>query len=143
MNLDVIVSALKQDEGFAPQSFFDTDQWSFGYGCKAPGPGAFISKIDAEKLLIKRTQAAIDDFYDVFAGCIMSERREHAFVNMAFNLGETKLRGFKKMIAAVQQADWGHAAFEAAHSKWFEQLSVQDNKKEERAERIVLEILRG
>jgi hypothetical protein len=73
----------------------------------------------------------------------MSERREHAFVNMAFNLGETKLRGFKKMIAAAQQSDWGHTAFEAAHSKWFEQLSVQDNKKEERAERIVLELLVG
>jgi GH24 family phage-related lysozyme (muramidase) len=143
MNKAQVVAQLQFDEGFAPQSYFDNDQWTYGWGCKAPGPGAFITKEKALPILVERVQMAIDDFYDVFAGCVMSERREHAFVNMAFNLGETKLRNFKKMVAAVQQADWGHAAFEAVHSKWFEQLSIQDNKKEERAERIVLEILRG
>jgi len=136
MKLDLIVEQLKKDEGFAPQSFWDNEQWTWGFGTKAPGPGAFISKVDGEKELIARTKVAIEDFYSIFKGVDMSEVRQHAFVNMAYNLGETKLRKFKKMVAAVKALEWGEAAFQAVQSGWYKQVP-------RRAQRIVLEILEG
>ena len=143
MQIELIVSQLKKDEGFIPVPFWDNDQWTYGYGCKAPGPFATISKEEASVTLFRRAQAAVDDFYDIYAGCVMTERREHALVNMCFNLGETKLRKFKRMNAAVRANDWEKAADEAKHSTWFEQLSIANNQKEERAERIVRELKEG
>lgn len=143
MDINAVVEQLKKDEGFSPKSFWDHEQWTFGYGCKAPGPEARTTKDEALPLLVKRTQYAIDDFYDIYAGCAMTERREHALVNMCFNLGETKLRKFKKMNAAIRRNDWEAAADEAEDSDWFEELSIPDNGQEERAERIVRELREG
>lgn len=143
MNRTQITAQLQVDEGFAPQSFWDNDQWTYGYGTKASGPGKFISEEEALKVLVVRAQSAIDDFYDIFAGCVMSQHREHALVNMCFNLGETKLRKFHDLIAAVRAQDWPAASAAATDSLWYRQLSIRNNGKEERAERIVREILEG
>lgn len=65
-----------------------------------------------------------------------SEARQHALVNMAFNLGEWKLRGFKLMKAAIDSRDWEQAAKEAKDSLWYRQVGP-------RAERIVSAIREG
>ena len=39
-------------------------------------------------------------------------------IDMAFNMGEPRLRGFKKMIAALHAGDFDRAALEALDSKW-------------------------
>ena len=48
----------------------------------------------------------------------MPEPRQRALVNMCFQLGETKLRGFKEMIKAVLQRDWQKAHDECLDSKY-------------------------
>jgi lysozyme len=45
--------------------------------------------------------------------------RQDVIVNMAFNLGLTKLLGFKKMIAAIKTRDYSTAAIEMLDSKWY------------------------
>jgi lysozyme len=45
-----------------------------------------------------------------------------ALINMNFNLGITKLNGFKKMIAALQTKDYTTAALEALDSRWAKQV---------------------
>ena len=42
-----------------------------------------------------------------------SQKRKHALINMAFNLGFEGLRNFKKMKAAINSGDWHTAAIEA------------------------------
>ena len=42
--------------------------------------------------------------------------------DMAYNLGETKLKGFKKMLSAVERGDYRIAADEMRNSKWFNQV---------------------
>lgn len=143
MNKTQIVAQLQIDEGFSPQSFWDNEQWTYGYGTKATGPGKFISKEEALKALVARTQATIDDFHDIYAGVVMNEVREQALVNMAFNLGETKLRKFPAMNFAIRAGSWGAVAYEAFNSAWFKQLSKPGLKSIERAERIVWELLTG
>lgn len=143
MNKTQIVAQLQLDEGFSAQSFWDNEQWTYGYGTKAPGPGKFIYKEEALKALTERTDLAIADFHDIYAGVVMNEVREHALVNMAFNLGKTKLRKFSAMNTAIRAGAWGTVAFEAFNSSWFKQLSKPGLKTIERAERIVWELLTG
>lgn len=48
--------------------------------------------------------------------------RQIILIDLVFNLGETKLNGFRKMIYAVNKKDWSCAAFELQDSKWFSQV---------------------
>jgi len=43
-------------------------------------------------------------------------------VNMAFNLGRTRLGKFKKMLAAIERHDYGTAADEMVDSRWYRQV---------------------
>ena len=51
-----------------------------------------------------------------------NQSRARALVNMAFNLGITRLAGFKKFIDAVNAEDWATAAVEMMDSKWATQV---------------------
>lgn len=46
-------------------------------------------------------------------------------INMAFNLGLTKLNEFKKMKAALEAEDFKEAAAQMKDSKWFDQVGVR------------------
>lgn len=52
----------------------------------------------------------------------IDDNRQHALLDMAFNLGATRLAKFTKMIAAVQARDWKTAAKEMADSEWAKQV---------------------
>ena len=43
-------------------------------------------------------------------------------MNLSFNMGERRLRGFQKMIAAVHAGDFERAADELVNSKWYTQV---------------------
>ena len=51
-----------------------------------------------------------------------SEKRVAALLSMAFNLGESRLRKFTKMIAAVKIRDWQEVAKQAEDSMWYTQV---------------------
>lgn len=51
-----------------------------------------------------------------------SQSRQHALIDMRFNLGPARFRGFKKMITAVKAEDWETAAKEMENSKWYKQV---------------------
>lgn len=51
----------------------------------------------------------------------LDEARQHALLDMAFNLGE-ELCKFTKFIAAVEHRDWDAAAKEALDSRWSVQV---------------------
>ena len=51
-------------------------------------------------------------------------------VNMMFNMGRTRLSGFKKFNAAIAEGDWKTAAIEGRDSRWYRQVT-------NRAERLM------
>jgi lysozyme len=59
----------------------------------------------------------------------MSEQRQQAIANMAFNMGVPKLLGFKNTLAAMKAGDYESAANEMLNSKWATQVG-------ERAKRL-------
>lgn len=60
---------------------------------------------------------------------------QHALINMCFNLGITRLLGFKKMIAALMSKDYEQAAAEALDSRWAQQVGKRAHD--------VTELIRG
>ena len=138
MDVERLINTIKLDEGFSPVAYFDNDQWSFGFGCKAPYEGAMISLHDAEALLADRVQLAIRDFEDIYSDCRdnINDVRAESLVNMCFNLGKTKMIKFRKMNAAIRRNDWMEAAHQAISSAWYGQVG-------NRAKRIVKELATG
>lgn len=52
----------------------------------------------------------------------LSDRRRMALIDMAFNLGGSRFRGFVKMRSAVAEEDFEAAAREMENSKWAGQV---------------------
>lgn len=52
-----------------------------------------------------------------------SPQRQAALTDMMFNLGSTRFRGFRNMIAAIKEGDWEKAAEQAEDSRWFSQVA--------------------
>ena len=138
MDIERLIAQLKADEGFSPVAFWDNEQWTFGYGCKAPHEGAAITEENASILLEEEMFEAISDFENLYADCRgnINDVRAEALTNMAFNLGKTKLLKFRKMNAAIRVNDWYEAASQAANSAWFHQVG-------KRAIRICRELATG
>lgn len=80
-------------------------------------------------VLFKNDMARANQAVDkLVPGVEMSDARRGVLTNMAFNLGETRLRGFEKMLAAVRAGDWDTAAREMLYNspkektKWHRQV---------------------
>ena len=54
-----------------------------------------------------------------------SQPRQVALVDMGFNLGDGKFRGFKQMIACILTGDWTGAANQALDSEWASEVPVR------------------
>lgn len=81
---------------------------------------------------------ALDSCLKIFPGFeIYSQRRQHALINMVFNMGETRFRSFKKMIHAIHNQMWEAAGEEAKDSEWYTQV------KPKRADPIIAALKSG
>jgi lysozyme len=138
MNIERLISQVKQDEGFSPVAFWDNEQFTIGYGTKALPNETLIDETQAELRLTDETQEAIKDFESLYSDCRenINDVRAEALVNMCFNLGKTKMLKFRKMNAAIRRNEWYGASVEAANSKWFTQVG-------KRAVRICRELATG
>ena len=135
MNRTRLIAQLQLDEGFSPVAFWDNDQYSFGFGCRAEKEGDTITEEAALELLKAEAEVAIADFESIYSHCLfkINDARAEALTNMAFNLGKTKLLKFRKMNAAIGRNDWLEAAYQAQESTWYKQVG-------KRAQRIVREL---
>lgn len=70
----------------------------------------------------KDLQEAEDVVKKITKGWDIPVEVEMILINMAFNLGETRLRGFKKMLKAVANKDYEEAAKQMKDSEWATQV---------------------
>jgi lysozyme len=52
----------------------------------------------------------------------MSEHQRKALIDLTYNMGYTKVRGFDKMVDAIHKKDWERASKEMLNSKYAEQV---------------------
>lgn len=145
-----LLNQLKKDEGFSPKSFWDIKQWTYGYGCLAPGKDATITEAAAAKKLSVRMDQSIEEFFKMFPGALQDKFnsvRAEAIINMLFNMGMGKmghpelggLYSFSNTLSLIYDyavVDWAGVADNLDHSKW-------DKQVEGRADRIERELKTG
>lgn len=116
-----IVAQLKRDEDVRRFPYRDTvGKLTIGVGRNLEDVG--LSADEIEYLLgndLKRVEAEARKF-PWFAG--LDEVRQSVVLNMLFNLGETKFRGFANTIKAIESGDYHGAARRMLQSKWARQV---------------------
>lgn len=135
---------LKLDEGLRLTAYKDSlGNWTIGYGhlMRMPydvgGDPTTITLQEAEDLFETDFEEAISDaqsavpFFNALDG-----PRKGALVNMAFQLGATKLSGFHGTLAAMDEQDWNGAAKNVMNSLYARQARA-------RATRIAYRIRTG
>lgn len=96
---------------------------TIGIGRNVSESGLGLSDIEVELMLendidrsIKELGAAFNWFSD------LNEARRDAMIDLVFNMGLTRLNGFKKALAAMAEANYDTAAAEFMDSKWASQV---------------------
>lgn len=116
-----LVEQLKRHEGFRSKPYLCTaGKATIGYGRNLDDVGLRVS--EASTMLkndIAYASASAERFLD---GVRLSEPRFSVVVNMAFNLGESRLFGFRKFKAALAKGDFDEAANQMLNSRWAEQV---------------------
>jgi len=85
--------------------------------------GLGLSDDEVDYLLrndIDRVVEELDDEYSWFAG--LNNARSDAMVDISFNLGQTRLRGFRKALEAMESGDWEEAGKQFLDSRWADQV---------------------
>jgi len=125
MNLKSLKKQLIMHEGLrlkpyqCPAGFY-----TIGIGRNLESNG--ISESEALVMLDNDIEECIRDIINIFPDWYsFSVNRQHAIIDMRFNLGLSRFRQFKKMIAAVNCSDWHEAAIQAKDSRWYRQVGLR------------------
>jgi len=131
-----LVIDLIRDEGLKTKPYTDTEGFlTIGVGRNLDDVG--LSQDEIRYLLsndIERVIYELDNVAPWWSG--MTEARQIALANMAFNLGITRLSKFINMLSALEAGEYERAAKEALDSKWATQVGA-------RAYRIAEQIKEG
>lgn len=122
---DIVKAQLKVDEGLKYKPYRDTvGKLTIGVGRNLEDVGVSLEEVE---LMLEndihaadRTARALFVTFDK-----LSEARKAVLVNMAFNLGQTRLAQFKKLREAVHNEDWGEAAKQMLTSLWASQVGAR------------------
>lgn len=116
------IELIKRHEGIKLKPYKDTvDKWTIGYGRNLDDVG--ISLDEAEFLLRNDIQRCHWELRGNLSFYLSSPPDiRDVLVDMCYNLGITRLLGFKKMLKAVENKDWQGMTEEMQNSKWAEQV---------------------
>ncbi len=125
MDVKALIDDLVRDEGLRLKPYLCTaGKMTIGVGRNLDDVG--ITEEEAHYLLendIGRLRAELDQALPWWRQ--LSEVRQRALANMAFNLGLSRLLGFRKCLAALQAEAWDEAAREALNSQWARQVGAR------------------
>ena len=120
-----LIKMLKRHEGVKSHAYkCSAGKVTVGVGRNIDEDGGIgLTDSEIDMLLendIKRVEQELKDRFSWYRN-LDSVRRE-AMIDIAFNLGITKLLGFKKALAAMESGDYYWASTEFNASRWAEQV---------------------
>ena len=123
--IDILHKQLPIDEGVRDKPYRDTvGKMTIGVGRNLDDVGLSKSEIyfllDNDIAAAEESARAILDNFDE-----LSDARKAVVVNMAFNLGRTRLAGFTNTMQAIRDGRWGDAADGMLASKWAQQVGAR------------------
>jgi len=128
---------LVRDEGLRLQPYRCTSgKLTLGVGRNLDDVG--ITKTTAYQMLDEDITAAASACITIFGGQVWqtwSENRRLGWINLAFNLGEAGLVGFRNTLKAARGGNWIEVERHLKASKWYRQVGS-------RSERVIAMICR-
>ena len=119
-----LTEMLRKHEGVRDKVYLCSAGYeTIGVGRNISEDGLGLSDDEINYLLnndIKRVREELTEEYYWFAG--LDEARQDAMIDISFNLGQTRLRGFVKSLEAMAREVFDTAADEFMDSKWSEQV---------------------
>lgn len=121
--LQIVEEQLRRDEGVRDKPYRDTaGKLTIGVGRNLDDVG--LSGEEIEFLLANDIDRAATEARRLVPKFdTLSETRKAVLVNMAFNLGASRLAGFKNFLRAVDEGRWDDAAHDMLDSTWAQQVS--------------------
>ena len=125
---DKLIEMLKVHEGVETYAYkCSENKTTIGVGRNVDKAGGLgLSDDEVDYLLqndIDRVILELDSEYDWFSD--LDDVRQDAMVDISFNLGQTRLRAFKKALSAMSEGDWDEAANQFMDSRWSEQVGIR------------------
>ena len=120
-----LIKMLKKHEGVETHAYHCSEnKVTIGVGRNVDKSGGLgLSDDEIDYLLqndIDRVSVELDSEYGWFDD--LDDVRQDAMIDISFNLGQTRLRAFKKALAAMDEGDWGEAADQFMDSRWSAQV---------------------
>jgi len=125
--LENVLLRIRRFEGWSPKPYTDsTGHLTIGYGTNIER----ISTKEGKLLLVARITDILR--YDIpnlpeYEG--LSDNRKAVYLDMLYNLGLKKFKGFKKMRHAVINERWGEAADQILDSLYAEQVGKEKGQR--------------
>tara|TARA_R100000544_G_scaffold36473_1_gene24874 strand:+ start:696 stop:1118 length:423 start_codon:yes stop_codon:yes gene_type:complete len=125
---DKLIEMLKVHEGVETYAYkCSENKTTIGVGRNVDKAGGLgLSDDEVDYLLqndIDRVILELDSEYDWFSD--LDDIRQDAMIDISFNLGQTRLRAFKKALSAMSEGDWDEAADQFMDSRWSEQVGIR------------------
>ena len=135
MNREQLIEELKRDEGVVLTLYqCSAGKNTIGVGRNLDDRG--ITDDESDYLLGNDINICIEELTNAFPWFKdLSDTRQRVMVNMCFNLGLSRLMGFKKFLAAMEAGEWETAGVEMLDSRW----AVQVGPRSTRLKDLVLE----
>jgi lysozyme len=125
VKLDLLVDQLIRHEGLRLHAYYDTvDKITVGVGRNLSDKG--LTNEEAMYLLDHDIDECIADLtasYPWFAP--LDDVRQRVMVDMRFNLGPTRFRGFKRMLRMMELKDYVQVAASMRQSLWYRQVKAR------------------
>ena len=123
-----LIAMLKRHEGVETHAYKCSEsKITIGVGRNVDKKGGLgLSDDEVDYLLqndIGRVSVELDSEYDWFSG--LDEVRRDAMIDISFNLGQTRLRAFKKALSAMAEGDWDEAGDQFMDSRWSGQVGIR------------------
>ena len=122
-----LIEMLKLHEGVRSHVYLCSAGYeTLGVGRNISDSGLGLSDDEIDYLLnndIERVRQELTDAYFWFPA--LNEARQDAMIDMCFNLGLTRLRGFVNALEAMSREQFDVAADEFMDSKWAKQVGTR------------------
>ena len=127
MYIGQVAELLKKHEGLCLKPYRCTaGKLTIGYGRNIEDNG--ISQTEAEQMLYNDIQTCYGECSKFGFWNKLNEARQAALIDMCFNLGISRLKQFKKMLAAVDKGDYKTASKEMLDSNWARQVKSRSTE---------------
>ena len=121
INDDEFKRWIKSHEGFSRKLYKDSvGKTTIGYGRNVEDNG--ISQQEADFMLNNDIERACNELKEYRWFLQAPDGVRCSLVNMCFNMGISRLLGFKNMIKALVEKNYTQAAIEALDSQWAKQV---------------------